>query len=645
MKASPPPSVSLVFAGLDLPASPAVEALGRADDALLSDSGAAVRHAQEAARLAGDDRRVAAFAFAYEGIGRSMGADAEAAVALLTQALAELEPLGDLAGRSLVLSALAGVQMGLGQYDAALTASHETLALTQALGDPEREAWARVGIGNASLELDDPDEALGHGQRALRLFAQGEIASGQARAHTIVGGALRALGRTREAHAHLDAALQLAREEHNVLTEARALDDLGRLAATCDDLPRALDLHRQALALRTEVGNAQAQATSHLQVAETLTALDEPDAAVAELALALEHAEASGSEPRVADAHRALADAHEAAGRPTEALAHLREFLRRRERLLSAQARSQIHALQVRAEADRARQEAEIARVRSTELGAANAALSDTVTRLERTQGRLVQAEKLASLGRLSAGLAHEIQNPLNFIGNFAELNADLAREVAQDLADGARPEGLKADLDLLAQNAERVREHARRASGIVRSLLGHVRTVGGERRVVPLHSLLDAAVGAVLADTTDVEVVRDFDEGVGDVEAEPGSLQRVLINLVENAVYALRQPRPGRDGRPTLTLVTRAGSDAVELRVVDDGPGIAPADCVRVFEPFFTTKPAGEGTGLGLSLAYDIVTEGHGGTLAAYSRLGEGATFVVTLPVPPSEAPTAPQR
>ena len=607
---------------------------------------ALAREARAVAADEGDDR-AEALARGYEGFALYLTSNHDEALPLLTRALADIEPLGDLAGRSLVLGALASVHVSLGHYDEALALALDNLRTARALGDAEREAWVLATMGNTYVELGQPRLALDQGEAALRLFAELGHAAGQARAHTVLGGALRDLGRYDEALAHHEAALRLAREEGATMTEARALDDLGRLAQARGEPAEALGLHRQALAIREAVGNRQAQATSLIWIGRALAATGRTDAAVDALARALRLADETGAEPRAAEAHGALADVYERAGLPAPALRHLREHVALREALLSAQARSRIQTLEVRAEADRARQDAEIARLRTEELGAANEELERALGDLKAAQRGLVQAEKLASLGRLAAGLAHEIQNPLNFVANFAELNADLAHEL-RARSDAGDLDGLGDDLDQIADNAARVRDHARRADGIVRSLMGHVRDVGGERRPADLHELLEQAVSAVFRDEggvagadARVRVERHYAEGLGPVEVAPGSVQRVFVNLLENARYALAaRPAPPDGGAagegaapPTVTITTERFEGGVEVRVADNGVGIPRAHCARVFEPFFTTKPTGQGTGLGLSLAYDIVTEGHGGTLGVVSREGEGATFTVTLP------------
>ena len=579
-----------------------------------------------------------AFARVYQGYARYLLSDHEAAVDLLTRALAEMEPLGDLAGRSLALGGLASVHVSLGHYDEALELALENLSTARVLGDVEREAWVLATMGNTYLELGQISLALERGEQALRLFAGLDNASGQARSHTVIGGALRELERLDESLAHHEAALRLAREQGVALSEARALDDLGRLAHLRGDHEDALAFHRDALRLRGVLGNRQAQATSLIAIGRTLTAMGRPEDARPALEEALEIAQDVRAEPRVSQAHAALSDALEAAGDLEGALGHLRAHHATREALLSAQARSRIQSLEIRAEAEQARRDAEASRRRTVELAELNGELQTALDDLRAAQGQLVQAEKLASLGRLSTGLAHEIQNPLNFVANFGALNVDLATDLLEAVrrrraGEPVDLEDVEADLEDVAANAGRVRDHARRAEGIVRGLMGHVRDVGGERRPSDVHELIERAVSLALS-RSDVRVERDYADDIRPLDVVPGSVQRVFVNLLENALWSVLEVVPDEpDWSPTIRLSTEAYDGGLEVRVVDNGVGIKASDCVRVFEPFFTTKPAGAGTGLGLSLAYDIVTQGHGGTLAAHSREGQGATFIVTLP------------
>jgi signal transduction histidine kinase len=274
--------------------------------------------------------------------------------------------------------------------------------------------------------------------------------------------------------------------------------------------------------------------------------------------------------------------------------------------------------------------------------------LQQTLDNLRSTQDRLVQTEKMASLGQLTAGIAHEIKNPLNFVNNFSDITAEVADELSAEFESvrGGLPEAKVAEiedlLESLRTNARKIAEHGKRADGIVKSMLEHSRSSEGERVPTDLNGLLEeylvlahhaqrAEDGAV-----DIHVERDLDDSIGKVSVVPQEMGRVFINLIGNAFDALKESGIGNqesDKPPTITVSTSNSKDAVEIRIADNGPGIPPEVKSKIFEPFFTTKPTGSGTGLGLSMSYDIVTKGHGGQLEVESELGEGATFIVRLP------------
>ncbi|MEM6785783.1 MAG: ATP-binding protein, partial [Bacteroidota bacterium] len=265
------------------------------------------------------------------------------------------------------------------------------------------------------------------------------------------------------------------------------------------------------------------------------------------------------------------------------------------------------------------------------------AELNQSLADLTAAQARLVQQEKMASLGMLTAGVAHEIKNPLNFVTNFAALSRELLDDLdAED--DPEEAEALRADLRV---HAERIEAHARRADGIVRAMLDHARTGESARQPTDLNALVDQHIdlawhGARARDPSfAVEIVRDFDLDVGDVDLAPQEIGRVLLNLLGNAFDALTE---AATPEACVTVTTRrddsrANDSHIEVRVSDNGPGVPDGLQAKVFEPFFTTKPTGQGIGLGLSLSYDIVTQGHGGTLDVEPTPGGGATFVLTLP------------
>ncbi len=283
-------------------------------------------------------------------------------------------------------------------------------------------------------------------------------------------------------------------------------------------------------------------------------------------------------------------------------------------------------------------------------LEARSEELTASVERLSKAQTQLVQQEKMVSLGQLTAGVAHELKNPLNFVNNFAQLSEELLEDLDTELReDPTRPvgEALDASGDLLADlrsNASKIREHGRRADGIIRSMLAHSRATPGPRRPAKLNTLLDEYVGLAYHGMRaehqgfNVDLVRDYGLDVGDAEMVPEEMGRVFLNLLDNAFAAVRTREiaakaSGEAFEPRVAVRTRRTADAVEIAVQDNGTGMSPDVRAKIFEPFFTTKPTGEGTGLGLSLTYEIVVHSHGGTLALDTEEGVGTTFTVALP------------
>jgi signal transduction histidine kinase len=260
---------------------------------------------------------------------------------------------------------------------------------------------------------------------------------------------------------------------------------------------------------------------------------------------------------------------------------------------------------------------------------------------LKAAQANLIQAEKMASLGQLTAGIAHEIKNPLNFVNNFASLSIDLLDEL-HDAVAGNRQAEIDELTATLKGNLAKIAEHGGRADGIVRSMLEHSRGSSGERRSIDLNTLVDEALnlayhGARAQDQGfSVTLQREFDEGVATITVAPQDVTRVLLNMFGNGFYAARRRQsieatPGFE--PTLKVVTRELGDAVEIRVRDNGIGISEEIRDKLFQPFFTTKPTGEGTGLGLSISYDIVTQQHGGSITVDSKVGDYSEFTIWLP------------
>lgn len=267
--------------------------------------------------------------------------------------------------------------------------------------------------------------------------------------------------------------------------------------------------------------------------------------------------------------------------------------------------------------------------------------LADTVNELKNTQQQLVQSEKLASLGELTAGIAHEIQNPLNFVNNFSEVSAELIDEMQDELEKGDKEEALAISIDI-KQNLEKIRHHGQRADGIVKNMLQHSRVNSGEKQLTDINNLADEYLrlsyhGLRAKDKSFNSNMRtQFDANAPKLNIVPQDIGRVLLNIYNNAFYAVQQKKKtaGDDYKPLVTVTTLVKNKHVEVKVTDNGTGMPEHVKEKIMQPFFTTKPTGEGTGLGLSLSYDIVVKGHGGNITVNTMENEFSEFTISLPV-----------
>lgn len=265
---------------------------------------------------------------------------------------------------------------------------------------------------------------------------------------------------------------------------------------------------------------------------------------------------------------------------------------------------------------------------------------------LKSTQAQLVQSEKMASLGELTAGIAHEIQNPLNFVNNFSEVNAELITEMKGEI-DKGNYEDAKIIADDIAENQQKINHHGKRADAIVKGMLQHSRNSSGKREPTNINALADeylrlAYHGLRAKDKSfNATMKTDFDERIGHIPIIPQDIGRVILNMITNAFYAVTEKKKqlgetrlpdGQGYEPMVTVSTKKTGNSVSIRVKDNGNGIPQKNLEKIFQPFFTTKPTGQGTGLGLSLSYDII-KAHGGEIKAETKEGEGAEFIIVLP------------
>jgi signal transduction histidine kinase len=289
---------------------------------------------------------------------------------------------------------------------------------------------------------------------------------------------------------------------------------------------------------------------------------------------------------------------------------------------------------------------------RTADLLVKNNELQVAIAELRSTQAQLIQSEKMASLGELTAGIAHEIQNPLNFVNNFSEVSNELIDEMNEELYKDNIEEAKAISSDI-KQNLEKINHHGKRADAIVKGMLQHSRSSNGQKEPTDINALCDeylrlAYHGLRAKDKNfNASLKTDYDETIGSINIIPQDISRVILNLITNAFYAVDEKKKALTTaqelptferlatlyEPTVTITTKKAVDTVEITVKDNGNGIPQKVLDKIFQPFFTTKPTGQGTGLGLSLSYDII-KAHGGKLRVETKEGEFAAFVITLPL-----------
>ncbi len=283
---------------------------------------------------------------------------------------------------------------------------------------------------------------------------------------------------------------------------------------------------------------------------------------------------------------------------------------------------------------------------REAELAAARDAAEATLRDLRTAQDRLIQTEKLASLGQLTAGIAHEIKNPLNFVNNFSSISVELIDELREALAGASLDDKLRAQIgeiaDMLQGNLDKVVQHGKRADSIVKNMLLHSRQGSGEHRPIDINAVVEESLNLAYHGARaekqgfNIALERAFDPTAGEADVFPQEITRALLNLISNGFYAATKRKAEANGgnyEPTLSAATKNLGDSVEISIRDNGTGISPEVKGKMFNPFFTTKAAGEGTGLGLSLSYDIIVKQHGGTIDVETEPGQFTEFTVVLP------------
>ncbi|MEO8712693.1 MAG: ATP-binding protein [Parafilimonas sp.] len=340
-----------------------------------------------------------------------------------------------------------------------------------------------------------------------------------------------------------------------------------------------------------------------------------------------------------------------------EAIKHLELHIQHEKYLHKNTVSQKVLNIEVSYKAEEAKKEADAVRQKNEELTKLNKEieeqkkkLEDALKNLKAAQAQLIQSEKMASLGELTAGIAHEIQNPLNFVNNFSEVNTELIDEAGEEINKG-NIDGVKNILNDIRENEEKINHHGKRADAIVKGMLQHSQKSSGQKQPTDINALceeyLRLSYHGLKAKDKDFNATMkaDFDSSLEKINIIPQDIGRVLLNLFNNAFYAVNEKKktPDENYQPTVSVHTKKIKDKIEIVVKDNGNGIPQKIVDKIFQPFFTTKPTGQGTGLGLSLSYDII-KAHGGEIKVETKVdegnpdkfgkGEGTIFIIQLPV-----------
>jgi len=577
------------------------------------------------------------------------------------------------------LSLLGGAFIQTGNYPKALTYYLAAYKLSESSGDQRASVRILGNIGTIYSNEGDLKKSITYTLKAL-------AAAKLLRDDVSVQVDLSNLGDTYEKLNMLDSALMYTRQANEKAVKLKdadaigiVLNNLGNIYAKLRKTDSALYYYRHAIPLLRQVGDDDTQCETTLGIARIMRLLSMPDSSLYYARQSIATGWRSGFTIRVLKASQFLTDYFKQRGQVDSAFRYLEVSVAAKDSLFSQEKTKELQNINL-AEHQRQQeiQEKEVAyktsvryylllalivflvlmaivfwrnsnqrqkanfvlQSQNAEIEKQKKSVETALAELKTTQNQLVQSAKMASLGELTAGIAHEIQNPLNFVNNFSEVNEEMLAELKEALTIGNTEEALTIANDL-QENEKKIRHHGKRADFIVKGMLEHSRTSTGERQITNINVLVDEFLklsyhGLRAKDKNfNADLMTNFDTSLPGINIVQQDIGRVLINLFSNAFYAVNQrtKTAGLDFKPSVEVSTALYNGSILISVKDNGNGIPENIREKIMQPFFTTKPTGEGTGLGLSLTYDIVVKGHGGKINVESKEDEGSEFTITLP------------
>jgi signal transduction histidine kinase len=574
-----------------------------------------------------------AYGLWYESLGCCFTADHAKGLKRVDESRSRLEELGDSLGIAKAIMLKANILRSIGDFDQALPPLYEALEWFKKANQHYWAANCYYSLGLLYHEIKDYAQALENHQKCIEVMEGQPEKWLRARALNGVGQAQSSMGQTQEALDSHHRSLALFKEIGHAMGEARVLDNIGSIYMEMGDDELALPFHLKSLHIRRAIGQRRAQCSSLLNIARIQVRQQEDNAAVATLDEAMDIARETGSKPHIYDAHRLYSEAFELQGDFARALHHCREFQRAKEEVFNENTADKINKLQIGFQVQKAEQEAELAHFKNVELREKNDRLETLLKELRDTQTQLVQSEKMAALGKLVAGIIHEMNTPIGTSSSAIDVTERCLRKI-RDLADdqltgegGLAPDRLGFLLDSLAKNQQLNREANERLSSILGNLKRFISLDGGQKERVDIHEGLDSALNLLSSEFGErINIVRDYGD-LDRVECCPGEINQVFMSLLTNAAEAIQ-------GSGTITVATSSGNGEFQVAISDTGAGMTPEVRRQLFDPGFSTKGERVKAGMGLLVSLNIVQK-HGGRIEVDSEVGRGSTFTVIGPCP----------
>ena len=566
------------------------------------------------------------------------------------------------------------------RWNDALNYQHQALKIYTQMKDSLGIARIYNDMGVTNMRAGNLGVALKQHQAALAIRIKSTEHYYTFASYLYIGEIYERLNRLSEAIANYEAGLKYVKFSEFFVSGIDARLKLGIVYLKTSEYQKAMNAFSSALELSLKIKDGTSVAQASMYIAKVWLAQGEPHKALTWLRKA-EKAAPESAIVFLGDTYQSIAETYFKLGDYKNAYINLMKYEKVKDSIVVAENLEKITTLSNRLEFENkqalesenhkkilAMNQAQIKRekitrnfslfgmfvafvltvivfVRFIEKKKLNSKLNETLSDLKSTQSQLIQSEKMASLGELAAGIAHEIQNPLNFVNNFSEVSNELMDEMKAELAVGTEASvqlaiGIGDDIK---KNLEKINHHGKRADAIVKGMLQHSRSSTGQKEPTDINALADEYLrltyhGLRAKDKSFNATMRtDFDTTIGNINIIPQDIGRVILNLLTNAFYAVTEKKKLNIAgyEPVVSVSTRKIAGKLEIKVSDNGNGIPQKVLDKIFQPFFTTKPTGQGTGLGLSLSYDIITKGHGGELKVETKEGEGTEFVIFLPLP----------